>query len=160
MGWAGNWGHNAPRLCTSVFSDSTMSLKKTDLAKNLGLKVTQQMKKAGPPSRFGAASTALPDRREQRKLDQAAGLLPFAVKLHDDLIKQLRELAQQEGGDLNAVTERLLRAGLAVSQTGVAEKTAPAKKAAAKKAAVKKVPAKKAPAEKAPAKKAAKKTAS
>lgn len=132
-----------------------MSLKKTDLAKNLGLKITQQMKKAGPPGRFGAASVALPDRREQRKLDQAAGLLPFAVKLHDDLIKQLRDLAQQEGGNLNAVTERLIRAGLAGSQPTGAEKPAPAKKAAAKKAA-----AKKAPAEKTPAKKAAKKTSS
>ncbi|HET8870905.1 MAG TPA: hypothetical protein VFM48_10685 [Aquabacterium sp.] len=155
-----------------------MSLKKTDLAKNLGLKITQQMKKAGPPGRFASASTALPDRREQRKLDQAAGLVPFAVKLHDDLVKQLRDLAQHEGGNLNALTERLIRAGLASSATAPTskpdlDKKAPAKKVAAKKTAAEKsgepapkVPAKnaaakvakKAAAEKTSAKKAAKKT--
>lgn len=166
------WVHNAPRLCTPVFSDSTMSLKKTDLAKNMALKISMEMKKAGVPNRFGVASTALPDRREQRKLDQAAGLVPFAVKLHHDLVKQLQERALQEGVSLNDLTERFIRAGMGgapaaavpakveakavVGKTPV--KSTPVKKAAATKpvaAKAEKPVASKVPAKKAAAKKAA-----
>lgn len=155
--------HNAPRLCTSVFSDSNMSFKKTDLVKNLGLKISEKMKKAGVPERFGVASTALPDRREQRRLDQLAGLIPFATKLNADLVKQLQDRAVQEGVTLNEWVDRLIRAGLAVQPAAKtvavkAEAPVPAKKAAAP--AVKPVVAKKAVASKtaaapAPAKKAA-----
>ena len=146
--------HNAPRLCTSVFSDSNMSFKKTDLVKNLGLKISEKMKKAGVPERFGVASTALPDRREQRRLDQLAGLIPFAVKLNADLVKQLQDRAVQEGVTLNEWVDRLIRAGLAVqpaAKTAVVKAAAlapapvpaPAKKGAAEKVGAKKVAAKK-----------------
>lgn len=143
--------HNAPRLCTSVFSDSNMSFKKTDLVKNLGLKISEKMKKAGVPERFGVASTALPDRREQRRLDQMAGLIPFAIKLNADLVKQLQDRAVQEGVTLNEWVDRLIRAGLAVQPAAKAvavkaEAPVPAKKAAAP--AVKPVAAKKAVASK------------
>ncbi len=111
-----------------------MSLKRTDLAKRLALKISQQMKHAGVPGRFADESASQLDRREQRKLDQAAGLVPFAVKLHDDLVKQLRALAEQEGGHLNEVTERLLRAGLAANPVAVAaEKSEPKKPTPSKK---------------------------
>ncbi len=89
-------------------------MKRTDLEKNKGLKIRGQMQAALVPGRFGAAATALPDRREQRKLDQAAGLVPFAVKLHEDLVSSLRERAVQEGVGLNELTARLIQAGLAV----------------------------------------------
>lgn len=152
------WVHNAPRLCTPVFSDSTMSLKKTDLAKNMALKISMEMKKAGVPNRFGTASTALPDRREQRKLDQAAGLVPFAVKLHHDLVKQLQERAQQEGVSLNELTERFILAGMGSPIATAATATAGKDdvKAVVGKTAAKKVPAKKAVATQPVAKKAAK----
>ena len=71
-------------------------MKKTDLEKNKGLKIMGQMRQAGSPSRFGAAAQAVPDRREQRKLDQAAGLVPFAVKLPEALVARLRERAEAE----------------------------------------------------------------
>lgn len=164
--------HNAPRLCTSVFSDSNMSFKKTDLVKNLGLKISEKMKKAGVPERFGVASTALPDRREQRRLDQLAGLIPFAIKLNADLVKQLQDRAVQEGVTLNEWVDRLIRAGLAVQPAAKAvavkaEAPVPAKKAAApavkpvvaKKAVASKTAAAPAPAKKAAAKKVAVKTA-
>lgn len=164
--------HNAPRLCTSVFSDSNMSFKKTDLVKNLGLKISEKMKKAGVPERFGVASTALPDRREQRRLDQLAGLIPFATKLNADLVKQLQDRAVQEGVTLNEWVDRLIRAGLAVQPAAKAvavkaEAPVPAKKAAApavkpvvaKKAVASKTAAAPAPAKKAAAKKVAVKTA-
>lgn len=122
-------------------------MKKTDLVKNLRLKIVGQMQHAAIPGRFAQGSAALPDRKEQRKLDQAAGLVPFAVKLHADLVQQLREMAEREGVNLNDLTAQLIRAGL-----GDAASAAPATTAA--KAAAK-APAKKAPAKKAPAKKAA-----
>jgi hypothetical protein len=103
-----------------------MSMKKTDLAKNLGLKVAGQMRQAGSPGRFGQASSQVPDRREQRKLDQAAGLVPFAAKLHADLIKELQELAAASGQSLNEVADRVIRAGLKQEE----KQDAPAKPAA------------------------------
>lgn len=89
-----------------------MSMKKTDLAKSLGLKISGQMRQAGAPGRFGQASSQVPDRREQRKLDQAAGLVPFAAKLHADLVKELQALAAESGQSVNEVADRLIRAGL------------------------------------------------
>ncbi|MCW7539255.1 hypothetical protein OOT46_15530 [Aquabacterium sp. A7-Y] len=87
-------------------------MKKTDLEKSKGSKIAGQMKQAGVPGRFGAAAAALPDRREQRRLDQARGLVPFAVKLHSDLVKQLHERAAARGGDLNELVAELLKKGL------------------------------------------------
>jgi len=58
-----------------------MSMKKTDLAKNLALKISGQMKGAGTPGRFGQAASDVVDRKEQRRRDAAAGLVPFACKL-------------------------------------------------------------------------------
>lgn len=126
-----------------------MSLKRTDLAKSLNLKIQGQMQHAAIPSRF-AQATALPDRREQRKLDQAAGLVPFAVKLHKDLVALLTERAAARQVPLHALVDEVLRAGLAQQP---AEKAPAAPKGAAKKAAPK-PNEKKGPAEKAPAKKA------
>ena len=53
------------------------------------------------------------DRREQRKLDQALGLVPFAVKLNSALVLQLQTLAKERGLDLNEVVAELLVKGLA-----------------------------------------------
>lgn len=131
-------------------------MKKTDLVKNLGLKIKGKMQATGVPGRFAEGAAQLPDRREQRKLDQAAGLVPFAIKLHHDLVKQLNDLAQAQGEPLHTLTERLVRAGLAAAPEAV---NAPAKKAVAKKAPAAPAPAKKAAAKKAAAKKAAAKKA-
>jgi len=130
-------------------------MKKTDLVKHLGKKITGQMQKAAIPGRFAQGSTALPDRREQRKMDQAAGLQPFAVKVHIDLARQLREMAEREGVNINALVDRLIRAGLGGAAVSPAAQPKAEKAPAQKSAAVKKVPAKKAVATKAPAKKAA-----
>lgn len=124
-------------------------MKRTDLAKNLGLKIRGQMQHSPLPNRFGGGASTAVDRREQRKLDQAAGLVPFAAKLPQALVERLRALAASENGDLHAVTARVIEAGLGAPA---------AEKVAAKKAAVKKTAAtaKKAPAKKAAAKKVAK----
>lgn len=89
-----------------------MSLKKYDLAKNLGLKIEGRMKAGGPPQRFAEGAAALPDKREQRRLDALAGLVPFACKLPAPLTEQLRERAATHEGGLNGLVTELLEAGL------------------------------------------------
>lgn len=88
-------------------------MKRTDLAKNAGLKLNNDMRKVGTPDRFGAAANAATARREQRKLDQEKGLIPFAVKLDGELIKQIHALAQANQTDLNETVAALLTKGLA-----------------------------------------------
>lgn len=88
-------------------------MKRTDLAKNLGLKIKGKINQAGVPDRFGGEAGAVLDRREQRKLDQAQGLVPFAVKIDGELVKQIQALAQERGVGLNELVGELLSKGLA-----------------------------------------------
>jgi microcompartment protein CcmK/EutM len=88
-------------------------MKKSDLDRNEGLKITGQMKQAGTPDRFGSAAGAVVSRRDQRKLDQAQGLVPFAVKLDGDLVKQIHALAETNGAGINETVAALLIKGLA-----------------------------------------------
>jgi hypothetical protein len=86
-------------------------LKKTDLYKNDRLKVVAQMKHAaGQRTTLGEAPA--PDRKEQRKLDQARGLVPFAVKIDSALAARLRDLATERQMSLNDLTDELLRKAL------------------------------------------------
>jgi len=91
-------------------------MKKTDIERNKGLKIAARMSHAGTPDRFGSAAGAIPDRREQRKLDQAQGLVPFAVKLNSDLIKQIQTLAQEREMGLNECVAELLKKGLGAKE--------------------------------------------
>ncbi len=86
-------------------------MKRTDLAKNMALKLDERMKRAGTPDRF--AGGAMPDRKEQRKLDQARGLIPFAVKLDAQFAGEIRALAESRQIGLNELVGELLRKGLA-----------------------------------------------
>jgi len=88
-----------------------MSMKKTDLAKNLALKIDGRMKAAGIPGRFGHGAAEVVDRKEQRRRDAAAGLVPFACKLPSELVKSLQERAQAHEGGLNGLVAELLRKG-------------------------------------------------
>ena len=123
-----------------------MSLKKFDLAKNLGLKVAGQMKAAGVPGRFAQGANDVLDKRERRARDAALGLVPFNCKVPIDLVKQLNERGAGHEGGVNALLAELLTHGLAAEQQqpeaakpaakkAAAKKAAPAKKAAAKPAA-------------------------
>jgi hypothetical protein len=60
----------------------------------------------------GSSAAAVPDRREQRRLDQAAGLIPFAVKLNRDLVAQVNALALERKLPVNDVVAELLQAAL------------------------------------------------
>ena len=85
-------------------------MKKTDLEKLKGLRLKPQAGAGG--TSFGKAAPALPSRREQRELDRAAGLVPFAVKLNEELVARIHALAKAREGDLNAVVGELLKKGL------------------------------------------------
>jgi hypothetical protein len=87
-------------------------LKKAALEKNKGKKIDSQLSQTRAPGRFGQGAAAVVDRREQRKRDQALGLVPFAIKLDGELVKQLHELAQERNTGLNELTAELLKKGL------------------------------------------------
>ena len=87
-------------------------MKKTDLEKLKGMKIESQVGKTMKSSGFGKNEVAPMGRREQRKLDQAAGLVPFACKLDGALVKQVQDLAQQRAAGLNEVVAELLKKGL------------------------------------------------
>ncbi len=90
-----------------------MAMKKTDLEKNKALKLTHSMKQAHS-DRFGKGSAPqVLDRREQRKLDQAKGLVPFACKLDAELVKALQARAAEHPDGMNGLVDALLRAALA-----------------------------------------------
>lgn len=88
-------------------------MKKTDLYRNEGLKINGQMKQAGTPDRFGSAASAAVSRRGQRKLEQALGLVAFAVKLDGDLVKRIHALAEARQTGINETVAALLVKGLA-----------------------------------------------
>ena len=88
-------------------------MKKPDIDKLQGLKLSGAMKQAATQGRFSGNATVAPNRREQRKLDQAQGLVPFAVKLDFDLVKQLHARAQERKLGLNEMVAELLKKGLA-----------------------------------------------
>lgn len=86
-------------------------MKKTGMAKSDAKKLMGKMAAPGAAG-FGSDSAVVIDRREQRKRDQALGLIPFAVKLNSDLVQQLQALAKERGLDLNEVTAEVLMKGL------------------------------------------------
>lgn len=88
-----------------------MLMKRTDLEKNKALKLLGKMKAAAPPARFAGEAVVL-DRREQRRLDQAAGLVSFPVKLTQPVIDALNARAQAEEVPMNELVNRLLSQAL------------------------------------------------
>ena len=90
-----------------------MSMKKTDLVKHLAKKLDGRMKSAGVPDRFAQGAAEAVDKREQRRRDAAAGLVPFACKLPADLVKRLHERAVAFDGGVNALVAQALQKALA-----------------------------------------------
>jgi len=92
--------------------DSTMAMKKTDLEKNKALKLNNKMNLASA-DRFGKTAQPVADRREQRKLDQAKGLVPFACKLDRELVAQLNTLAAAHPEGMTGLLTEVVQRGLA-----------------------------------------------
>src|SRR3546814_17635646 len=94
-------------------------MKKTDHEKNKALKIVEQMKKGGTPARYAGASGVAPlDRRKQRKLDKAQGLVSFQLKLNEEIIQDVRQPAIAQNIRVHAVVDSLLEAALASHATG------------------------------------------
>ncbi|HJW52034.1 MAG TPA: hypothetical protein VJ501_08485 [Burkholderiaceae bacterium] len=86
-----------------------MTMKRTEIEKRNGLKIANEMRLAG--HRYDVAAPVA-DRRAQRERERAAGLVPFAIKLHGDLVRQLNARANQRQVPLNELVDQLLRSGL------------------------------------------------
>jgi hypothetical protein len=87
-----------------------VTMKKTELEKRKALKLANEMRRSGNPfSRVEAEA----DRRAQRERDRALGLVPFAVKLPQDLVRQMQAEAQSRGARLDDLVAEWLRRGLA-----------------------------------------------
>lgn len=89
-----------------------MPSKKFDLGKDKAKKTLGRLSQSGTPQRFGAAAAPAPDRRAQRRLDQAAGLVPFATKLPAPLVAALHAAAEAGGETPGALLARLLQESL------------------------------------------------
>ena len=85
-------------------------MKKTDLEKLKGKRITAGG--FGQSDRYGKDAHAAVDKREQRERDREAGLVPFACKLHGDLVRELHAAAQSRGVGLNELADELIRKGL------------------------------------------------
>jgi len=87
-----------------------MSLKKTDLVKNLAKKLDGRMKAAGVPRRFAQGAADVADKRD--KPDAAVKLVPITCRLPADLVARLRERAVGHEGGINALMAQALERAL------------------------------------------------
>jgi hypothetical protein len=71
--------------------------------------------KRSDADRFGKAAAAEPklDRREQRKLDQAQGLVAFACKLNAELVDTLKARAATHPEGMTGLLNEVITRGLA-----------------------------------------------
>ncbi|KQW89272.1 hypothetical protein ASC94_22850 [Massilia sp. Root418] len=95
-------------------------MKKTGMAKSDAKKLMGKMVAPGAAGFGNTGNTGntgnageVVDKREQRRRDQALGLVPFAVKLNSELVAQLQALAKDSGKDLNEVVADVVTRGLA-----------------------------------------------
>ena len=78
-----------------------------------GRKVDAELSQRATAGRFGKdATAAILSRRERRTLEQAQGLVPFAVKLDGDLVKRIQTLAQERNAGLSELVAELLTKGI------------------------------------------------
>jgi hypothetical protein len=87
-------------------------VKKTDLEKAKGKQIANEMRRTATPGRYAQQATQAVSRKEQRKRDQALGLVPFAVKLPSGLVDRLRTLADERRTELGELTAELLQSAL------------------------------------------------
>lgn len=85
-------------------------MKKADLEKLKGKKIVGGA--GGPLDRYGKGSSVPMDKREQRERDREMGLVPFACKLHSDLVREIHAAAQARGVGLNEIAAELIQKGL------------------------------------------------
>jgi len=87
-------------------------VKKTDLEKNKGLKLANSLKHSAAVRAAREGAQPKVDRREQRRLDQELGLVPFACKLDGELVKRLQALAVAHPDGMSGLLKEALERGL------------------------------------------------
>jgi hypothetical protein len=77
------------------------AMKKAELEKLMARRISGRQ--PGARQRLATARTRPRRRigREQRERDRQMGLVPFAVKLHEDLVREIHAAAQASGVGLN-----------------------------------------------------------
>lgn len=85
-------------------------MKRGELEKRQASKLTNQMRAAG--NDYERAVAPEPDRRAQRDRDRALGLIPFAVKLPQQLVRELQRLSEERKISLNDLTAEAIKKGL------------------------------------------------
>lgn len=80
------------------------------LEKRHASKLTNKMREAG--NAYERAVAPEPDRRAQRDRDRALGLVAFAVKLPQDLVRELQRLSVERNVALNDLTAEAITKGL------------------------------------------------
>ena len=88
-----------------------MTMKKTELEKRKGLKIANDLRQAGNP--YARAGESEADRRARRERDRALGLVPFAAKLPQELVRQMQAEAEARGARLDDLVAEWLRKGMA-----------------------------------------------
>jgi hypothetical protein len=87
-------------------------MKRTDLEKSIGSKINSKIERNSESGPFNKDGIKPIDKREQRKLDQAKGLVPFAVKINSELVEKIQNIAVEEQTSVNEVVAELLKRGL------------------------------------------------
>ena len=87
-----------------------MTMKKAELEKRKGLALDNALRRPGTP--YSQSVEAAAERRARRDRDRALGLVPFAVKLPQDLVRQMQEEADKRGEELASLVVDWLRRGM------------------------------------------------
>jgi len=87
-------------------------MKRTDLEKSIGSKINSKIERNSESGPFSKDGIKPIDKREQRKLDQAKGLVPFAVKINSELVEKIQNIAKEESKSVSEVVTELLKRGL------------------------------------------------
>ena len=88
-----------------------MSMKKTDLVKNLAKKLDGRMKAAGVPRRFAQGAAEVAGKHDKHEA-AAAKLVPITCRLPAELVARLRERAVGHEGGINALMAQALERAL------------------------------------------------
>lgn len=88
-----------------------MTMKRTELEKLKAKRLESGARKDVLAGRL-VAGGGTPGRKEQRERERARGLVPFAVKLHTDLVREIQARAQERQLEMNDLVAELLRKGL------------------------------------------------
>lgn len=84
-----------------------MTSKTAELEKHKAMQIENQRKNTG--NRFGPANAPTEDRRARRERERALGLVPLALKLPADLVRELQSRAVSDQRTIDELIGELLR---------------------------------------------------